>query len=249
MLSLNDLMIAIFTILGDKKYLIAFSLNYNIKMENKNKLLKSLYYDQSGFQSIAKLYKEAKQKDNTITQTYVKKWRDENLGITRQSGGTNSFVAPHAFFEFEIDLFFITDLENQKYGIGLACIDVFSKFASVIPLKSKQPPDVLAGLMEAFQKMKGKPEFLRSDEEGSLQSNDIQGYLKSQKIKLITTRGHTNFCERFIRTFKDMLYKRLKYFGKEQNQWHELIYPILLTYNNKNEHSTIKMIPANAHKK
>jgi hypothetical protein len=46
-----------------------------------------------------------------------------------------------------------------------------------------------------------------------------------------------------------MLNKRLKYFGKEQNQWHELIYPILLTYNNKNEHSTIKMTPATAHKK
>ena len=27
---------------------------------------------------------------------------------------TNSCVAPHANYEYQIDLFFITDLENQK---------------------------------------------------------------------------------------------------------------------------------------
>ena len=57
-------------------------------------------------------------------------------------------MAPHANYEHQIDLFFITDLENQKYKIGMACIDIFSKYEVVVPMRSKQIPDFLAGLME-----------------------------------------------------------------------------------------------------
>ena len=30
----------------------------------------------------------------------------------------------------------------------MACIDIFTKYATVVPIRSKQPPDYLAGLME-----------------------------------------------------------------------------------------------------
>ena len=36
--------------------------------------------------------------------------------------------------------------------------------------------------------------------------------------------------------------------GKENIQWIDYVFPILLTYNNKNEHSTINMTPAEATK-
>ena len=50
-------------------------------------------------------------------------------------------MAPHANYEYQIDLFFITDLENQKYKIGMACIDIFTKYAEVVPIRSEQIPD------------------------------------------------------------------------------------------------------------
>ncbi|MFM7985546.1 MAG: hypothetical protein ACKPKO_40160, partial [Candidatus Fonsibacter sp.] len=59
------------------------------------------------------------------------------------------------------------------------------------------------------------------------------------------TKGHPHMVERMIRTFKDMLDKRIK----PGMQWTELIYPILLTYNNKLIHSTIQQTPNNARKK
>ena len=104
---------------------------------SKEDLLKGLYYDQSGFSSIQNLYKEAKQKDKSITLNFVKDWYKNNVGVKRQPGGTNSFVAPGVNYEFQMDLFFINDLEKQTYRVGLICIDIFSKYMVVIPLMSK----------------------------------------------------------------------------------------------------------------
>ena len=92
--------------------------------------------------------------------------------------------------------------------------------------------------------------FIYSDEEGALTSNDIQAYLKKEKIEVIMTRNHAHFVERFIRTFKIMLRKRIDYDmqqGKEV-QWHDYIFPILLTYNNKNEHRATGITPNEATK-
>ena len=35
----------------------------------------------------------------------------------------------------------------------MACIDIFTKYAVVVPIRSKQIPDFLAGLMECLNKM------------------------------------------------------------------------------------------------
>ena len=79
----------------------------------QEELLKRLYFDPSGFMSVQKLYKEAKQQDKAITQKIVKDWYDKNVGKTKYKG-TNSFVAPEAHYEYQIDLFFINDLKNRR---------------------------------------------------------------------------------------------------------------------------------------
>jgi len=231
---------------------------------DKHALLNKLYFDPSGFQSQQRLYKEAKLKDKTITMKDVKEWYSQNVEKTRYYG-TNSFVAPHAHYEYQIDLFFITDLDNQQYKTGMACIDIFSKYATIVPIKSKQSSDFLAGLMECLTNMKHKPKFIYSDNEGSLNSKDVLGFLEKQKIDVgsgapslggsapyvITTRNHAHFVERFIRTFKSMLRKRINddiKQGKDNIQWHNYIFPIMLTYNNKYEHSATGLTPTEATK-
>ena len=155
--------------------------------------------------------KDARQKDKTITMSDVNEFFKNNIEEKRKPRGQNSFVAPHSFWEFQLDLFFISknDSENQKFRIGLILVDICSKYATVIPIASKQPPDVLAGIMEGIKKMGGKPKMIYSDEEGSLFSSTITDYLDEEKKELHTTRGHPAFGERLIRTFKDMLFKRV----------------------------------------
>ena len=45
-----------------------------------------------------------------------------------------------------------------------------------------------------------------------------------------------------------MLYKRIDQGGQENPQWIDFVYPIMLTYNNKMVHSSIKMTPYEATK-
>ena len=222
-------------------------------MSDKNKTISDIYFDKSIFGSQATTFKDAKAKDKSITLADVKAWFEKNMDRKRPMSGFNSFIAPYAYYEYQIDLFFITkkDLDNQKFRIGLVMIDIFSKFALVIPIKSKQPPDLLAGIMEGINKMGKKPKMFYSGEEGSLYSKTIIEYLEHEKIEMHRTRGHPAFAERFIRSFKDMLFKRVEADekkGKANIQWTDYILEILLTYNNKNVHSTTKFTPSEAKK-
>ena len=101
--------------------------------------------------------------------------------------------------------------------------------------------------------MNGKPELLYTDDETALNTQAIQNYLKEEEegIAHHRTRGHPNFSERAIRTYKDMLYKRVEAAekkGKENIQWIDYNLEILLTYNDKMVHSATKMTPKQATK-
>ena len=122
----------------------------------------------------------------------VNEFFKENVEEKRKPRGENSFVAPHAFFEFQLDLFFIgkNDLEmNRKFRIGLALTDIFSKYSVVIPINSREPQDILSGIMQGMQKMGDKKvKMIYSDEERSLIGSELQDYFKKEGIKLHTTR-------------------------------------------------------------
>ena len=79
-----------------------------------------------------------------------------------------------------------------------------------VPIKSKDEATVAAGMIEPFNKMGGKPKILYTDDEGALQKEAIRKYLDKEGIQHHRTRAHANFSERAaMRTFKDMLYKRV----------------------------------------
>ena len=79
----------------------------------------------------------------------------ENTQKRTNVKGFNSFVAPGPNHEYQIDLFFMSDLKNeeqQRFKIGMCAIDAFTRFLTVVPIKSKSESDFLAGLMECCKK-------------------------------------------------------------------------------------------------
>ena len=74
-------------------------------------------------------------------------------------------------------------------------------------------------------------------------------YLEDEKIEIHRTRGHPAFAERFIKTYKDKLFKRVeadKKKGQENIQWTDYNFEILWTYNNKDIHSSHNLTPKDA---
>ena len=207
---------------------------------DKDTIIKNIYYDRAGYGSIQKTYKEARDKESSITLKNVKDWFQKNIERTKQLKGYNSFINNEAFEEFQVDIAFFKAGELEPV---LVMIDIFSKYATAIPIASKTPPDVIAGIMERIVKMGGKPKMIYSDNEGALNSNLFKNYCDSENIKSITTRSHVWVAERFIRTLKDMINKRIK---NNDKSWKEVIFEVLLTYNNKEVHSATGMTPAKA---
>ena len=165
----------------------------------------------------------------------------------------NSFVAPHNHYTYQIDLFFMGyyDFEKeQKFRGGLVCIDVLSKYA-VVPIKTKNGEDVLEATKEALGKMGKQPKMIYTDDERAIAGEDFKDYVEGEGITLHRTRGHPAFAERFIRTYKDMVFKRVEADekkGKANIQWVDYNLEIMLTYNDKMKHSATGMTPNQARK-
>lgn len=213
-------------------------------------VISKVYYDKSGYGSVKTTWQDAKQKDKTVTIKDVREWFANNIEQKKRPRGENSFVTPHAHFEYQVDLFFINDLENQKFKIGMLMIDHFSKYMVVIPIKSKDTGDMAAGLIEGLHKMKHTPKMIYTDDEAALSSEAVRKFFEEKSIKHVITRGHAAVAERGIRTFKDALYKRIdsekRTKDKTNVQWTDYIFEILLTYNDKIKHTTTGMTPDKA---
>ena len=222
---------------------------------NKDDIINKIYFDRSGFGSITTTYKDAKKKEPSITLGDVKAWFKKKVEQKRKQRGMNSFVAPYNNFSYQIDLFFMGKYDfdvKQKFRVGLVLIDVLSKFAVVVPIKSKDGPDVIEGTKEALHKMEKKPELIYTDDERAIAGDDFKDFVEGEGIELYRTRNHPAFAERFIRTFKDMLFKRVEADekkGKENIQWIDYILEIMLTYNDKMVHSATGMTPKKARNK
>ena len=216
-------------------------------MSKKEDIIKKIYFDPSGYSSKKITLEDSKKVDKTIKSVDIDNFFKKFVEQKTKHQGQNSFVGKEAYYEYEVDLFFINDLEDQKVQVGLLCVDIFSKWLEVIPIATKDEGDVASGLLEAFHKMGKNPKVLYTDNETSLSSKSIQKYFKENDIHHIATRGQASIAEVTIKTFKNMLYKRI---GEETTkQWTDFIFPIILTYNNKLIHSSTKMTPADARKK
>ena len=74
---------------------------------DKQKIINDIYYDRSGFGSRATTLKDAREKDKSITKEDVEQFFKSNIEEKRKPRGENSFVAPHAHWEYQVDLFLL----------------------------------------------------------------------------------------------------------------------------------------------
>ena len=211
-------------------------------------LIKEVY--ESNFGTAYETYKEVVKKDASIRLQDVKDYlgKRDDIQVKYKPKSYNSFVSPGANFEYEIDIMDIeakNSTSDTRYG--LVAIDNFTKIAEVIPIKNRTPESIIAGLKKIIAEM-GKPKQLYSDEESSVKSAKMVEFLNRTEIKSVQTSTHAHTVERFIRTFKDNLYRRLDALKQDKKDWYRHIGPIIKKYNST-EHSTIQIKPNEAGEK
>ena len=141
---------------------------------------------------------------------------------TAKVKGYNTYIPNAPLDELQIDHF--TFKHGEEYG-GLAIIDTFTKLARVYS-GDNDGPNTLAALMEAINRT-GKPKLIFCDNETTF--NLVKQFCKDNKIQFIITTGHAMVVERFVRTFKYMIWKRLKANKLDSTKWKKSINEVIFT--------------------
>ena len=143
-----------------------------------------------------------------------------------------------------VDLADMQSLSRKNKGIKylLCAIDLYSKYAFVIPLENKKGISVTNGFNKIIKQSNSKPDKIWVDQGGEFYNNAFKKWLSDNDIIMYSTynEGTSVVAERFIRTLKSKLYKHMTAIGK--NVYYDVLDDVVNKYNNT-KHSTIKMKP------
>ena len=151
----------------------------------KQKIINDIYFDKAGFGSLKTTLEDSKKKDSSITMDDVRQFFRKNVEIKAKQRGYNSFTTPKNNHTYQIDLFFMGYYdfdEEQKFRGALVCIDVLSKYAVVVPIKTKNGEDVLEATKEALGKMGKKPKMIYTDDERAIAGEDFKDDVEGEGI-------------------------------------------------------------------
>ena len=143
-----------------------------------------------------------------------------------------------------VDLADMHSLSRKNKGIKylLCAIDLYSKYAFVIPLKDKKGISIVNAFNKIIKQSNRKPNEIWVDQGGEFYNNVFEKWLSDNDINIYSTykEGKSVVAERFIRTLKNKLYKHMTATGK--NVYYDVLDDVVNKYNNT-KHSTIKMKP------
>ena len=143
-----------------------------------------------------------------------------------------------------VDLADMQSLSRKNKGIKyLSCaIDLYSKYAFVIPLKDKKGISIVNAFNKIIKQSNRKPNKIWVDQGGEFYNNVFEKWLSDNDINMYSTynEGKSVVAEKFIRTLKNKLYKHMTATGK--NVYYDVLDDVVNKYNNT-KYSTIKMKP------
>lgn len=150
-------------------------------------------------------------------------------------------------YQFQMDLVEVQHLAHKNNGVRylLNCIDIFTRFAFVRPLKDKSAKNVLDGFKSILEEAVTQPYMVVMDKGTEFTNRLFKDFCNRRNIKLINPQAsvHAAFIERFNRTLQLLMYKYMT--DNETLQYIDVLPKLVQTYNNR-IHRMIKMTPQQA---
>lgn len=222
-----------------------------LKILEVHRRLKQLYYDpesESGFSSISKLWKAAKEDFPNLQQRDVKQWLQQQLTYTLHYPARRNFLRNRVIASSpgELGQADLVDMQmyadhNDGYKFLLTFIDVFSKVAFAVPLKSRSADSVKHGFESIFDQY--RPYMIQTDRGTEFTNAVIKQFMKRSGINHYFAYNQDVKCsvvERFNRTLKSRMFKYFTANGTRR--WVDVVESLIQAYNNS-YHRSIKMKP------
>jgi hypothetical protein len=193
------------------------------------------------------LLRSLKRKDAKITFKDVRNWFYINIENEAKAKGYNSYINNAPYEEYQMDLiFFGKDKTGQNAALSM--IDMFSKWGVVVSLESNHEENLSSAILTAMTKINPnkRPKMIYCDSDLYFVKPWLPELMKKEGIHLYITKQSPMIVERFNRTFKNMIWKRLK--ASAGKNWKDFIDEVLVVYNYQMVSTVIGMTPFEARK-
>lgn len=224
-----------------------------------DKLLSKLYYDPQspvGYTGLQALYKAAKKFSTKIKLDDVKTWLRKQQTYTLHKPIRRKFLRRKTLvagidYQWQGDLADMSNLIkfNDKNRYLLCLIDVFSKYAWVVPIKDKSGKSLVKAFKKVLKTSDRIPKSLQTDKGTEFKNRQFQKFLKSKKIHFFTTENpetKASIVERFQRTLKGRMWK---YFTHHRTLRYVDVLPKLVHGYNHAYHRSIRRAPVSVNLK
>ena len=131
---------------------------------------------------------------------------------------------------------------NKGFRFFLYVIDIFSKYAWVVPLKDKKGITIVNTFQQILKKSNQKPNKIWVDKGSEIYSNSYKKLLQDNNTEMYSTHNEGKYvvAEGLIRTFSNKIYKYMT--SISENVQIDKLDDIVNEYENT-YHRTIKMKP------
>lgn len=219
-----------------------------------DKQLRNIYYaagDVGSFGGSTRLLKRAKELGIPVTKRVVDEFLHRQLSYSLHKPLRHKFEHNRTYVanidqQWQADLADMQALstQNDGYNYILTCVDVLSRYAWAVPVRSKSKKDMLIAMKKLFRAAHPrKPQRLQTDKGKEFFNSDVSSYLREQGVHHFSTDGDKKaaIVERFNRTLKTRIWT---YFTARNTQRYvDVLNDIVYSYNNS-VHRSIKMRPA-----
>ena len=223
-------------------------------MNNNNAFLDTLYKEYN-FPSADRLYKILKKDGvNFVSKKEIKEFidtRTENQltkpapEIKKKFGHVSSLLPNKNWM---IDIFDLSKYStyNKNYKYIFAVVDVFTRKAYCVKMKTKNIDDTTTALQDILKQAPNIPQTITSDSDSSFEGAKFQKLLKTNDIfympVIINDHHALGIIDRFARTLKTIITKIM--LRDKSKNWIDHIDDIITKYNNT-PHSSLNDIKPN----
>lgn len=219
------------------------------------KQLHNLYYaagDPGSYGGVERLYTRARELDIPVTRQLVERFLSKQLPYSIHKPVRHKFQRNHTFVanidqQWQADLADMQALaaENDGYRYILTCIDILSRYAWAIPVRSKSTKDMLVAFKRLEQTARSRfpPQRLQTDKGKEFFNTQVSAFLRDHNVHHFASNSDQKAAvvERFNRTLKSRIWT---YFtANDTKRYVNILGDIVHAYNHTT-HRSIGMHPA-----
>ena len=105
---------------------------------------------------------------------------------------------------------------NNGFRFLFCVIDIYSKYAWVIPLKGKKGSRINNAIKKRLYESNRKPKKICGDKDNEFYKRSMESFLQNNDVEMysMNNEGNSVVVERFIRTLKKKIYKYMTLISK-----------------------------------